>query len=647
MVKNLFTLVVSASILWSCQPTAQPESTLPKFAHDPHSSARPNETVVEHLDLQLNVDFEQEQLSGTATWLLHPTHGDTVIFDVYDLDIERVAVDGESTSFMVKEINETMGQALVVPIDEDVKHVSITYKTTPGARALQWLNPQQTSGKNLPFLFTQSQAILARTWLPCQDSPGIRYTYKAEVTVPKDMLALMSAQNPQTRNAEGVYNFTMDIPIPSYLMALAVGDIAFQAVSDRAGVYAEPDMLEKAAWEFAETEEMIVQAEALYGDYIWGRYDILVLPPAFPFGGMENPRLTFATPTVITGDRSQTSLIAHELAHSWSGNLVTNATWNDFWLNEGFTTYFEMRIMEAVYGRDHSEMIASISHQDMVQDINALMDSEPEVTSLKMKMDQGDPDDGVGAVAYDKGYNFLRLCEETVGRERWDAFLKNYFASNKFKSMDTERFVDQIASNLLSEDEITQIGLEEWIYGTGIPANSPTPHSDRFAKVDTVRLAIRTAFENGYDVKRVVVPEGWSTYEWLHFIRGLEAPTVPYLQALDDAFRFSASPNAEIQAAWWQPTIRAVGGDALPEAYVAKGIKTNYVFGDLSFFTGQVEDFLVRIGRRKFLTPTYRAMVETDQKEWALSIYKKARPNYHAVSRETIDHLLDFHPEVE
>ena len=640
--------MAAATVLWGCQQTSNPESTTPNFANDPHSSARPNETVVEHLDLNLYVDFESKQLSGTANWRLNSAHGDTVIFDVYDLDIKRVAVDDESVPFMVKEINETLGQALVIPIDENAKQVMIEYSTTPGARALQWLNPEQTGGKALPFLFTQSQAVLARTWLPCQDSPGIRYSYNAEVKVPAEMLALMSAENPQEKNAEGIYaHFIWKFRIPSYLMALAVGDIHFKAVSDRAGVYAEPDMLEKAAWEFEETEEMIVQAEALYGDYIWGRYDILVLPPAFPFGGMENPRLTFATPTVVTGDRSQTSLIAHELAHSWSGNLVTNATWNDFWLNEGFTTYFEMRIMEAVYGRDHSEMIASISHQDMVHDITELMETKPEVTSLKMHMDDHDPDDGVGAVAYDKGYNFLRLCEETVGRERWDAFLKNYFTANKFKSMDTERFVEQLTSELLSEEEVNRIGLEEWIYGNGIPENSPVPHSDRFEKVDDTRRAIRDAFDNGYDVKRVVVPEGWSTYEWLHFIRGIENPTVPYLKALDDAFQFSSSHNAEIQAAWWQPTIRAVHGDALPEQYVTKGIKTNYVYGDPIFFADQVEDFLVRIGRRKFLTPTYRAMVETDQKEWALGIYKKARPNYHAVSRETMDALLGFHEEVE
>jgi hypothetical protein len=413
----------------------------------------------------------------------------------------------------------------------------------------------------------------------------------------------------------------MEIPIPSYLMALSVGDIVFKSVSERTGVYAEPAMLEKSAWEFANMEDMVVAAEALYGPYVWGRFDVLVLPPSFPFGGMENPRLTFATPTVVVGDRSQTALIAHELAHSWSGNLVTNKTWNDFWLNEGFTTYFEMRIMEAVYGREYSEMIASLSYQDMVHDITGMMESEPEMTSLKMHLNGIDPDDAVGAVAYDKGYNFLRLCEETVGRERWDIFLNSHFSRNKFKSMNTEDFLVQLDEELLSDEEWKSIGVDEWIYGTGIPANRVEPQSPRFAVVENVRSEIMA----GKDPKSFDVTKTWSTSEWVDFIRGLENPSLEQLEKLDLAFNFSATKNAEIMAAWMIPTI-----------------STNYTAND---FKNHVDAFLISVGRRKFLTPTYRAMVNSGQTEWALEVYKKARPNYHAVSRETMDDLLDYHPE--
>ncbi len=626
MLKKLFVIALTSTLFGACQNNQKTEDVAETIviesADDAHSYAQPEVAAVNHLDLNLTVDFEKQQLSGTATWQLQAEHGETIIFDTYDLTINSVLVDGKEAKFSLGTKNEILGQPLKIAIAKTAKTIAINYSTTPGARALQWLAPEQTSGKKLPFLFTQSQAILARTWLPCQDSPGLRYSYNATVKVPKEMLAVMSATNPQEKSKDGVYTFQMEIPIPSYLMALSVGDIAFKAVSSRTGVYAEPEMLEKAVWEFAEMEDMVKAAEALYGPYVWGRFDVLVLPPSFPFGGMENPRLTFATPTVICGDRSQTALIAHELAHSWSGNLVTNQTWNDFWLNEGFTTYFEMRIMEAVYGRDYSEMIASLSYQDLVHDVGELVKTEPELSSLKMHLNEIDPDDAPNAVAYDKGYNFLRLCEETVGRERWDIFVKSHFSRNKFKSMNTEDFLVQLNEELLSDEEWKTIGVDEWIYGTGIPTNSTVPQSNRFAKVEVVRSAILA----GADPKKYPETKDWSTSEWVDFVRGLELPNAEMLAKIDGAFNFSASKNAEIMAAWMIPAIHA--------KYTGNNFKTH------------AEAFLVSVGRRKFLTPTYRAMVQSNQQEWALAIYKKARPNYHAVSRETMDELLKYQPQV-
>lgn len=616
----------AASALVACQSNepqlSQKEEVVMKYAEDIHSFSNPNEAVVKHLDVQLNVDFDTKIISGVANWTIESAETATeIVFDTDDLTIIGVEVGNEESTlpveFSLTSEDEIKGVGLIVPIDRETKNVVITYETSPSAKALQWLSPEQTSSKTAPFLLTQSQAILARTWLPCQDGPGIRFTYNATVSVPAHLMPVMSAGgNPQKLNPEGVYSFSMPQAIPSYLMALAVGDIQFKAIGESTGVYAEPTLVDTAAWEFADIDAMIAAAESLYGPYAWGRYDIIVLPASFPFGGMENPRITFATPTILAGDRSLVSLVAHELAHSWSGNLVTNATWNDFWLNEGFTVYFEQRIMESVYGRDYSEMLASLSHEGLKDEVNEFMKEHQNDTKLAIDLSDRNPDDGVTTIAYDKGYHFLRLIEETVGRERMDNFLKNYFTSHAFQVMTTEEFVKLLEEEFLTPEEIHAIGVEEWIYGVGLPANCPVPSPDRFNGVkDAVEL-----FEKNGNLPSKEITQNWSTHEWLHFIGSMENLSVDKLAKLDEAFEFSNSGNSEILAAWFQPTIRAKYEPVKPV----------------------VENFLVHVGRRKFLTPTYKAMLESGQKEWALEVYAKARPNYHAVARETMDDLLQL-----
>ncbi|MFN3528582.1 MAG: M1 family metallopeptidase [Bacteroidia bacterium] len=610
-------------IAFSCK-TNQNSTQMPEvYLPDPHSYARPDVSRVEALHLKLDVNFEQQQLAGEAQWTLGAGHGDMLILDTYELQIEQVLVDGAEVNFVLGDKDDILGQPLSIPLLPESQQVLIRYRTSPGARALQWLEASQTTGKKQPFLFTQSQAILARTWLPCQDSPGLRYRYTADIQVPAGMMALMSASNPTALKADGRYQFEMEIPVPAYLMALAVGDISFAPVGDRTGVYAEPSLLEAAVWEFAEMEAMLEAAEALYGPYAWGRYDVLVLPPSFPFGGMENPRLTFATPTIITGDRSLVSLIAHELAHSWSGNLVTNANWNDFWLNEGFTVYFEHRIMEAVYGAEYAEMLAGISYADLVEEIEDLKHKgEMHKSSLKADMAGTDPDDGVGPIAYDKGYFFLRLIEEHIGRERWDNFLRIYFSENAFGSMHTERF-EQILLDTLGKELAETIGVQAWLYGTGLPENCPKPQSNRFELVDEARKLLIAGEPADDDLYR-----NWSTHEWVYFIRGFGTEHTALIPMLDAHFKFSASKNAEILNVWFSFVLRHA-----PEYVAAQ-----------ADFRAALERFLVEVGRRKFLMPSYRAMKESNQMELARAIYAKARPNYHAVSRQSVDALLGIKP---
>lgn len=616
--KILLTLMAFLVIVPACTPR---KPAPPAIEPDVHSFARPDEAAVKHLDLDIAVDFNKKSIRGKASLQIENKTGTSqLVLDIRDMDIEKVTIgDGEEpTQYAIGAMEPHMGQPLMITIRPKTTVVHVYYATRPEAAAVQWLSPAQTAGKQKPFLFTQSQAILARSWVPCQDHLGIRMTYSARVTVPVGMMALMSAENPTTMNPDGVYTFRMPQPIPAYLLALAVGDVEFRSLGERSGVYAEPSVVEKAVYEFADTEKMIEAAEGIYGAYRWGRYDILVLPPSFPFGGMENPRLTFATPTILAGDRSLVALIAHELAHSWSGNLVTNATWGDFWLNEGFTTYFERRIVEALYGADYTRMQALLGYQDLQATLDELGRTSA-MTKLHQNLKGMDPDEAMTDIAYEKGAAFLTLLEQTVGREKWDAFLKTYFDTFAFTTMTTPRFVAYMRENLIKGDQELEraLKIDEWVEGVGLPDNCPVPVSAAFRNVEEQAKQ----WLAGSDAHRLAT-SGWTTHEWLHFVRSLpKTLTRQQMAALDAAFGFTQSGNAEIQAEWFMHVIR----NNYEPAYPA------------------LERFLLNVGRRKFLKPLYTAMAATPEGMIrARTIYAKARPGYHPVSVKTIDDIVKW-----
>ncbi|MCK5279376.1 MAG: aminopeptidase, partial [Cyclobacteriaceae bacterium] len=371
----ILAIIIIINCCQSKNEKSKANKVMEKRVTDPHSFSQPEEAVVKHMNLDLQVDFDKKIIIGNAEIEIERSaDAQKIILDIKALKIHEIKYEqGDLADYTIHEKDQYMGSALEIPLKVTDNKVIISYSTGQSAEALQWLKPEQTADKTTPFLFTQSQAILARSWIPLQDSPGVRFTYTAKVKVPKGYIALMSAENPQETSNDGIYHFKMDQPIPSYLIALAVGKIGFAPVGERTGIYAEPSMLERSREEFSEMEKMLIIAEKLYGRYRWDRYDLIVLPPSFPFGGMENPRITFATPTIIAGDKSLISLVAHELAHSWSGNLVTNATWNDFWLNEGFTVYFENRIMEALKGKDYSDMLSTLSYQGLLEEVDLFM----------------------------------------------------------------------------------------------------------------------------------------------------------------------------------------------------------------------------------------------------------------------------------
>lgn len=599
-------------------------------ARDEHSAAEPQVVRISASALDLRVDFDSRSLRGQVThslsWAAPSAPGPAdLLLDTRDLTIERVqarAAEGrwQRVEFTLGERDPILGSTLRIHLPARLPEVRIRYRTSTEASGLQWLPPPLTAGGRSPLLFSQSQAIHARSWVPLQDTPGVRFTYTARIRTAPGLMALMSADNDPAAVADGDFRFTMPQPIPSYLLAIAVGDFRFKAISERVGIWAEPPLLERAAKEFADTERMVQVAESLYGPYRWGRYDLLVLPASFPFGGMENPRLSFITPTIITGDRSLVSLIAHELAHSWSGNLVTNASWKDFWLNEGFTTYVENRIVEALFGAERAAMETVIGQAGLREELATL---PPERQVLALPAFPGrDPEEALTDVAYVKGQWFLQFLEQRFGREVFDAFLRRWFDAHAFQSVTTDDFLGFLRRELLARHpgKVSEAEIAAWIAGPGLPASAVPAVSTGLAAVDAALADWLQRRRTAADLDT----DGWVTQQWVHFLEGLPADiAAERLVELDAAFRFTGTPNGEIAERWYPITVRAGYFEARPA----------------------LAQFLRQVGRRKLILPTYAALAETpDGVAFARQLLQQAGPGYHPITRASVQALLDAAP---
>jgi aminopeptidase N len=583
---------------------------------DQHSFARPEQVRVTHLDLELKLDFLKHVAAGSAVLDLERIDPNApLMLDTSDLGIEAITdAKGKQLAFKLGEPDPIKGRPLAVTLSPDSKRIVVRYQTTPSSKAMQWLAPEQTAGKQ-PFLFTQGEAILTRSWIPVQDSPGVRITWNARILARDGLRPVMSATE-SAGNAQDGWTFKMPHPVPPYLIALACGDLQSRAISQRCAVWAEPAVIEAAANEFADLEKMVAACEGLFGPYRWGRYDVLVLPASFPFGGMENPCLTFATPTVLAGDRSLVSLIAHELSHSWSGNLVTNATWSDFWLNEGFTVYLERRIVEAVYGKDRADMETVLGMQNLAKELKELPAKDQ---VLHIDLTGRDPDDNMTDVPYEKGAAFLRRLEQLYGRPRFDAFLRGWFDGHAFRSVTTADFTDYLSRELLSKDAdlAKQVDVRAWVQNPGLPKDAPVPESAAFARVDGLTKAFLETGTLGEAAK------AWSTQEWLRFLNGLPEKLPANRMQDFQKLGIAGSGNSEIRAA-------------------ASLVLIHNLPGDSKALDG-VDQFLLSVGRRKFLKPLYEELAKTKEgKARARAIYQQARPRYHSVSQRTIDQILGW-----
>ncbi|WP_293749661.1 leukotriene A4 hydrolase C-terminal domain-containing protein [uncultured Paraglaciecola sp.] len=579
---------------------------------DYHSFANPESIKVTHLSLDLTVDFSKKVLLGTAQLDFQRVDpkATQLILDTRDLTIEGVTSMGKVINYDLANADSFLGAALTIEIPADANSVVISYQTSPNASGVQWLTPEQTAGKKHPFLFTQAQAIHARSFIPLQDSPQVRMTYEAIIRTPKELLAVMSASNEPDTERDGVYEFSMPQAIPSYLIALAVGDLHFKSMGERTGVYSEKGILNAAAEEFSDTESMLIATEKAFGPYSWDRYDLLILPPSFPFGGMENPRLSFITPTVIAGDKSLVSLIAHELAHSWSGNTVTNATWRDLWLNEGFTTYLTYRIMQMIYGDERFEMEAVLGRQDLQADIDSLPAND-QIMAIDLR--GRDPDAVFSNIPYEKGALFLRELEHKVGRENFDQFLLGYFEKFAFKSITTDQFVNYLEQTLLKDHSavLSKQRIEQWIFQPGVPADAPIPESYAFSVVDEAR----DAWLAGSIQAGEIDSEKWVVHQWLYFLNNMpEKLSQEQLVDLDKAFSLTSSKNNEIAHSW---LLISVNNWYQPA------------------FT-RLHDYLTSIGRNKLVKPLYKALSQTPEgKVMAQKAFAEAKAGYHPLTVKT------------
>ena len=589
---------------------------------DPHSHADSDQPRARHLRLRLAIDFAARRIEGEAVLELGAPAGGVLDLDSKALEILEVATGaGAAVPFEIGPDEPVLGSRLRLSLPPGTREVRLRYRTSPDAPALQWLAPEQTAGGSHPFLFSQCQAIHARSLVPLQDTPRHRVTYEASVEVEAPLTVVMSAgpegDIPGSRAGTRVFRFRMPQPIPPYLLALAAGRLESRELGPRCRVFAEPETVDAAAYEFAETEAMIARAEDLFGPYDWDRYDMLVLPPSFPYGGMENPRMTFLTPTLLAGDRSLVDVVAHELAHSWTGNLVTNADMEHFWLNEGFTVWAERRLLEALHGEEATVLAWAIGEKALEESMERFGAGSP-LTRLRTELGGTDPDDSFSSIPYEKGARFVVLLERAAGRESFDRFMREYMARFRFTSITTEEFLAFLDERL--PGLAARVDARAWLYEPGLPANAPAFRSARLEAL--VRLA--SEFPRG-ELPSTEAASGWSPAELLVYLQNLPREIDREGCAwLDRALSLTGRGNHEILVEWL--TI-AAGSDYEPAF-------------------PRLRDVLLRVGRMKYLRPLYGAMGRHPRtRALAREVFAAAAPRYHALSRRVAASVIEKYPD--
>ncbi|KKZ59642.1 leukotriene A-4 hydrolase [[Emmonsia] crescens] len=607
------------------------DATIVNPPRDPNTLSNYNAFRTTHTTVNFDILFDKQQLTGNVIHQLKSlTNSESreVILDSSFLNIHHVKVDGKQNKFELLPRQEPYGSALKIPLAEGVAlgktvDIDISVETTEKCTALQWLTPAQTSTQKHPYMFTQCQAIHARSIFPCQDTPDVKAVIDFNITSPLPVIAsgvpIRDSSSPSSESNNKVYKFHQKVPIPAYLFAIASGEIAEAPIGPRSRVAASPDKLDECKWELeADTEKFMQAIDKIIFPYIWGEYNVLILPPSFPYGGMENPIFTFATPSLISKDRQNVDVIAHELAHSWSGNLVTNASWEHFWLNEGWTTYLERRILAAVHGEPYRHFSAIIGWKALTESVERF-GNDHEFTKLIVDLKGKDPDDAFSSIPYEKGFIFLFYLENLIGKGKFDRFIPHYFTKYKELSLDSYEFKSTILDFFSSDSEahalLTSLDWDKWFYGPGLP---PKPDFDT-SLVDIVydlAQKWRITPESGFTPAATDV-KGLTANQLVVFLEQVllfEKPlSAEQSKLMGDVYGLVKSENAEVSNLYFQVGLKA--GD--------KGI------------IEPTATLLASIGRMKYVRPLYRALEKLDR-NIAIEIFEKNKDFYHPICRNLV-----------
>ncbi|XP_030383492.1 leukotriene A-4 hydrolase isoform X2 [Scaptodrosophila lebanonensis] len=452
---------------------------------DPSSYSEPDLITTEHSALNWTVDFAATKLRGSVLHRFNvlSTNLDKILLDVRDINVTNATLlaDGSELpiNYFISDPVSDIGQKLTLELPAGTAkgnlNVRIDYETANNASGLQWLTPEQTLGKQHPYMFSQCQAIHARSVVPCQDTPSVKFTYDAVIQHPKELTALMSAII--DKKQEGQTSFKQEVPIPAYLLAIAIGKLVSRPLGPNSNVWAEEAIVDACAEEFSETTTMLKTASDLCGPYVWKQYDLLVMPPSFPFGGMENPCLTFVTPTLLAGDKSLADVVAHEIAHSWTGNLVTNKNFEHFWLNEGFTVFVEAKVVGRMQGQKELDFKMLSNLTDLQECLRTQLAGTPELSKLVVDLSNCGPDDAFSSVPYMKGSTFLRYLEDLFGGPSvFEPFLRDYLKKFAYKSIVTDDFKGALYDYFKDtdkKDKLGEVDWELWLKSEGMPPIIP------------------------------------------------------------------------------------------------------------------------------------------------------------------------------